>query len=196
MSSGAVRTFDSAACAFGYRDSVFKHALKGQYIILSVTLRLHKHPNFQTTYGDIQRTLEAMQVKALSVKAISDAVISIRRRKLPDPAKLSNAGSFFKNPIIPQHQFEQLQAKYPTMPGYEQPPAHVKVPAGWLIEQCGWKGKCIGPVGVHQHQALVLVHYGGGTGEDIYQLAQAIQEDVRAQFGIALTPEVSLIAAV
>ncbi len=191
--SGTVRTFDGAACAFGYRDSVFKHALKDQYIILSVTLRLHKRPAFRTAYGDVLRTLEEMQVKELSIKAISDAVIRIRQRKLPDPAALGNAGSFFKSPIIPQAQLEQLQAEHPAIPGYKLPLDQVKVPAGWLIEQCGWKGKRLGPVGVHQHHALVLVHYGGGTGQDVYRLAQAIQQDVSARFGIALTPEVNLI---
>ena len=191
--SGAVHTFDQAACAFGYRDSIFKNALKGQYIILNVTLRLQKTPTFQTAYGVIQSTLDAMNVQALSIKAISDAVIHIRQSKLPDPARLGNAGSFFKNPVMAPAQFKQLQAKYPQIPGYEQPEGQVKVPAAWLIEQCGWKGKTRGPVGVHKQQALVLVNYGGGTGQALFQLAQDIQQSVKERFGIEIKPEVHLI---
>lgn len=191
--SGTVHTFDQVACAFGYRDSIFKNTLKGQYIILSVTLKLHKQPTFRTDYGAIQRTLAAMNVSTLSIKAISDAVIHIRQSKLPDPAHLGNAGSFFKNPVITQAQFNQLQAIHPQLPGYEQPEGQVKVPAAWLIEQCGWKGKKQGAVGVHEQHALVLVNYGGGTGEALYQLAQDIQQSVQTRFGIDLTPEVSLV---
>ncbi len=193
LCSGAVHTFDQAACAFGYRDSIFKNALQGQYIILNVTLRLQKKPTFRTNYGALQRTLEAMNVQKLSIQVISDAVIRIRQSKLPDPARLGNAGSFFKNPVIASTQFKQLQAQYPQMPGYEQPKGQVKVPTAWLIEQCGWKGKKRGPVGVHKQQALVLVNYGGGTGQAIYELAQDIQQSVKEQFGIAIKPEVQVI---
>ena len=193
LCAGAVHTFDQAACAFGYRDSIFKNALQGQYIILNVTLKLQKQPTFRTNYGALQSTLAAMNVQKLSIKAISDAVIRIRQSKLPDPAHLGNAGSFFKNPVIAQAQFKQLQAQYPPMPGYEQPAGQVKVPAAWLIEQCGWKGHKRGPVGVHTQQALVLVNYGGGTGQALYELAQDIQQSVKEQFGIAITPEVQVI---
>ena len=191
--SGLVHTFSQHDCGFGYRDSFFKTTRKAQYIITSVTLRLHKQPTFRATYGALQRTLEAMNVQALSIKAISDAVIHIRQSKLPDPARLGNAGSFFKNPIITQQQFEHHQHTYPDMPGYGQPGGHVKVPAAWLIEQCGWKGKTRGAIGVHQQHALVLVNYGDGTGQDIFRLAQDIQQSVQQRFDIEITPEVQII---
>lgn len=192
--SGAVHTFDKEDCAFGYRDSIFKNALKEQCIILSITLRLQKKPTFRTSYGALQRTLKAMDVQELSIKAISDAVIHIRKSNLPDPALLGNAGSFFKNPTITQQQFQQLKHTYPNMPGYVQPEGKVKVPAAWLIEQCGWKGKTIGAIGVHKQQALVLVNYGDGTGQDLYQLAQDIQQSVKELFSIEIMPEVNLIS--
>jgi UDP-N-acetylmuramate dehydrogenase len=135
-----------------------------------------------------------MDVQELSIKAISDAVIHIRKSNLPEPGSLGNAGSFFKNPIITQQQFEQLKHTYPNMPGHAQPEGKVKVPAAWLIEQCGWKGRTRGAVGVHKQQALVLVNYGDGTGQDIYQLAQDIQQSVKEQFNIAMIPEVNLIS--
>jgi UDP-N-acetylmuramate dehydrogenase len=192
--SGTVHTLHSKDCAFGYRDSIFKNTHSNRYIIASITLKLHKRPTFQTTYGTLESTLETMGVRELSIKAISDAVIRIRQSKLPDPALLSNAGSFFKNPIITQLQFEQLKWIYPNIPGYAQPEDQVKVSAAWLIEQCGWKGATRGAVGVHKQQALVLVNYGDGTGQDIYQLAQAIQQSVKERFNIEITPEVSLIS--
>jgi len=185
--------FDATACGFGYRESIFKNKLKGQYIILNVTLKLHKNPIFRVSYGDIQRTLETMNIKQLSVKAISDAVTHLRQRKLPNPAHLGNVGSFFKNPVITQVQFNQLKLIYPQIPGYQQPQDQIKVPAAWLIEQCGWKGQKIGAIGVHAQHALVLVNYGGGTGKDIYQLAQDIQQSVIEKFGITLIPEVQVI---
>ncbi len=194
IGSGKVRTFDREACELGYRDSIFKNELRGQYIILSVTLRLRKKPIFQITYGAIQSALEAMNIRELSIKAISDAVIHIRQNTLPDPAHLGNAGSFFKNPVILQSRFEQLQKRYPHIPGYAQPRNYVKVPAAWLIEQCGWKGTRRGQVGVHKQQALVLVNYGGGTGKDIHQLAEDIQQSIKKRFRIELSPEVDYVA--
>ena len=185
--------FDATACSFGYRESIFKNKLKGQYIILNVTLKLHKNPIFRVSYGDIQRTLETMNIRQLSVKAVSDVVTHLRQRKLPNPAHLGNAGSFFKNPVITQVQFNQLKFIYPQIPGYQQPKGQIKIPAAWLIEQCGWKGKKRGAVGVHAQHALVLVNYGGGTGKDIYQLAQDIQQSVIDKFGITLIPEVRVI---
>ena len=194
ISSGKVHTFDRATCTFGYRNSIFKREQKGRYIILNVTLRLQKKPTFKTEYGAIQQTLEAMGIQELSIKAISDAVIQIRQSKLPDPAQLGNAGSFFKNPVITEAQFKQLRTQYPQMSGYPQPEGQVKVPAAWLIEQCGWKGKTSGTVGVHKQQPLVLVNYGGGTGQAIYQLAKNIQQSVQTQFDIKIEPEVNLVA--
>lgn len=193
IATGQVHTFDCPACAFGYRESVFKRALKDQYIITSVTFRLQKKPTFHVTYGDIQKTLEAMQVQELSLRAISDAVIHIRQSKLPDPAKIGNAGSFFKNPEISRSKFEALKAQYPTLPGYPINDETVKVPAGWLIEQAGWKGHREGPVGVHDRQALVLVHHGGGTGLQIKELAGKVQASVEEKFGVKLSPEVNFI---
>jgi UDP-N-acetylmuramate dehydrogenase len=191
--SGKIHTFHQTACSFGYRESIFKNALKEQYIILNVILKLNKKPSFQVSYGDIQSTLEAMKIRKLSIKAVSDAIICLRQNKLPDLAQLGNAGSFFKNPVITQAQFNELQTQYPQIPGYKQSDSQVKVPAAWLIEQCGWKGTKRGSVGVHKQQALVLIHYGGGTGQDIYQLAQDIQRSVKDQFSIELIPEVQLI---
>lgn len=191
--SGTICTFDRKACNLGYRDSIFKKELQGQYVILSVTLRLQKKPVFQTVYGAIQSTLEAMNVRELSIKAISDAIIHIRQSIFPDPASLGNAGSFFKNPVITSAKFKQLQVLHPHIPGYKQFKGFIKVPAAWLIEQCGWKGVRRGQVGVYQQHALVLVNYGGGTGHAIYQLAQAVQQSVQERFDIALKPEVNWI---
>ncbi|HEV7351305.1 UDP-N-acetylmuramate dehydrogenase [Telluribacter sp.] len=188
-----LRQFGAEECRFGYRESVFKRDLRGQYIITSVTFRLSKVPSFRTSYGDIQKTLADMNVEELSTRAISEAVIRIRQSKLPDPAQIGNAGSFFKNPEIPKAQFNQLREQYPAVPGYDTAPDRVKVPAGWLIEQAGWKGFREGQVGVHARQALVLVNYGGGTGEQIKELAGRVQDSVEEKFGIRLTPEVNFI---
>ena len=193
VSPGSVRTFHQEDCAFGYRSSIFKNELKGQYIILNVTLKLNKKPAFRVDYGAIASTLKAMGAQTLSIKAISEAVIYLRRRKLPDPVRLGNAGSFFKNPVVSQAQFKQLKASSPQIPGYQQLHGHFKVPAAWLIEQCGWKGQRHGTVGVYDQHALVLVNHGGATGKAIYQLSQSIQQSVRDRFGIALVPEVQVI---
>ncbi|MHA7128765.1 UDP-N-acetylmuramate dehydrogenase [Algoriphagus namhaensis] len=187
-----IEIFDAEACGFGYRESVFKNILKDQYIITAVTFRLFKKPIFKTEYGIIRETLSKNGVSHLSIKAISDAVIEIRNSKLPNPKEIGNAGSFFKNPTIPLPQYEKLQAAYPMIPGYPLA-EEVKVPAAWLIEQAGWKGKRFGQIGVHEKQPLVLVNYGGGKGEDIQKLAMEIQESVETKFGITLTPEVNFI---
>ncbi|WP_266363090.1 UDP-N-acetylmuramate dehydrogenase [Tellurirhabdus rosea] len=195
MNTGEVRTFRHADCRFGYRESIFKHEAKGLYIITHVTFRLDKTPTFHTSYGAIQETLAEMGISHddLTIQAISEAVVRIRRSKLPDPAQIGNAGSFFKNPEIPKEQFDQLKAQHPDMPGYPIGEAAVKVPAGWLIERCGWKGKRVGNTGVHAKQALVLVNHGGATGEEIKALAKNVQTSVAEQFGIRLTPEVNFI---
>ncbi|GAB4004912.1 UDP-N-acetylmuramate dehydrogenase [Spirosoma migulaei] len=193
--TGKKQTFTHADCAFGYRESVFKRELKGQYIITSVTFQLNKHPTFHTRYGAIQETLTTMGVSEdkLSIKAISEAVIHIRRSKLPDPAQIGNAGSFFKNPEIPKSQFDSLNDQYPALPGYPVSDELVKVPAGWLIEQAGWKGYRSGDAGVHAKQALVLVNYGNATGEEILALAKLVQESVQEKFGISISPEVNIV---
>ncbi|MDQ6482006.1 UDP-N-acetylmuramate dehydrogenase [Dyadobacter sp. LHD-138] len=187
------KVFSNDACLFGYRESIFKHELKGQYIITGVLFRLNKKPAYQVTYGDIQKTLEEMGVQTLSIKAVSEAVIRIRRSKLPDPAEIGNAGSFFKNPEIPEEQFNRLKNDFPALPGYPAGEGFVKVPAGWLIEQAGWKGYRDGAIGVHARQALVLVNYGGGSGGEIKLLSQKIQQSIEEKFGIRLNAEVNFI---
>lgn len=188
-----VEIFTASDCAFGYRESVFKRELKGQYIITSVTYRLQKTPVFNTGYGAIQSELEAMGVKELSVKAISQAVINIRTGKLPNPKELGNAGSFFKNPVVSKDVLESILEKYPDAPHYPQADGKEKLAAGWLIEQLGWKGKRVGNCGVHAKQALVLVNYGGATGQEIYDLSQAILDSVYKQFNVPLEREVNII---
>lgn len=194
IATGRLRTFSLEDCAFGYRESVFKHAYKGQYIITKVIFRLQKPPHtLHTDYGAIRATLEQSQGEKQTIQAISKAVIHIRQSKLPDPADLGNAGSFFKNPELPITQFTTLQARYPDIPYYQVPGKQVKVPAAWLIEQCGWKGKRVGNTGAHAKQPLVLVNYGGATGSDIWSLAMKIQRSVADTFGIRLDPEVNVL---
>lgn len=194
IATNEIHTFDHAACEFDYRKSIFKRAAKGQYVIISVLFKLNKQAQFNTSYGAIQETLEAMNVKELSLRAVSDAVIKIRQRKLPDPAKIGNAGSFFKNPTIDKADYEGLRVKFPSIPGYQQAEdQEVKVPAAWLIEQAGWKGLTFGEIGVHQNQPLVLVNYGEGKGADLKALACKIRASVVEKFGIELSPEVNII---
>ena len=197
IASGDLRTFSHADCQFGYRNSVFKQQYKGQYIITAVTLRLDKQPTVNTSYGAIEETLAQLLSDRPhdkpSIREVSQAVINIRRSKLPDPTQIGNAGSFFKNPVISRKHFNDLQTRYENIPGYPVSDQEVKVPAGWLIEQCGWKGKRLGAIGVHDKQALVLVNYGGGKGKDIKELAYQIQESVKQKFNIAIEPEVNML---
>lgn len=189
-----IEVFDKDKCNFGYRESYFKHEGKGKYVILNVSFELSKKPVFNVSYGAIRDTLDQMGVKELSVKAISDAVIAIRKSKLPDPAEIGNSGSFFKNPEIEKRLYENVKQQYPAIPCYPIDEKTVKVPAGWLIEQAEWKGKRIGDIGVHTKQALVLVNYGGGKGQQIADLAYEIQTSVFDKFGIRITPEVNFIS--
>lgn len=193
--TGERQTFSHADCQFGYRESVFKRELRGQYIITGVTFRLDKRPTFHTRYGAIQETLTEMGVShdELSIQAISEAVIRIRRSKLPDPAQIGNAGSFFKNPEVPKPQFEALKKQFDALPGYPLSDDRVKIPAGWLIEQAGWKGYRSGDAGVHTKQALVLVNYGNATGQDLLTLAGQVRNSVQEKFGVAITPEVNVV---
>ena len=193
VASGELHFFTAEQCKFGYRESIFKHEVKGQYIVVSVTLRLRKKPIFNTSYGAISQTLAAMQVAELNARAISEAVCQIRRSKLPDPAQIGNAGSFFKNPEISAGQFQELQQQFPNIPSYPTTPGMVKVPAGWLIEQAGWKGRRFEAYGVHKDQALVLVNYGGAQGNQVKILAHQIIDSVQEKFGINLQPEVNII---
>jgi UDP-N-acetylmuramate dehydrogenase len=193
-STGEIRVFAKAECHFGYRDSTFKNDLRDRYVIMRVYFRLTKLSHrLNTGYGDIQRMLESRGLAQPGIRDVSDAVIAIRRSKLPDPAQLGNAGSFFKNPEIGLAQFQDLISRFPEMVHYPQPGGTVKVPAGWLIEQCGWKGHRRGNAGCHEKQALVLVNFGNATGEEIWQLAIAIQSSVREKFGILLQPEVNVV---
>lgn len=190
-----VDTFRLEDCDFGYRESVFKNKYKNQYIILNVTYRLFKNPSFHTSYGAIQQQLEFMNITELSIKAISDAVIAIRSSKLPNPTKIGNAGSFFKNPTISKEQFSLLEKAFPHIKGFPAPDnsSDIKVAAGWLIEQAGWKGYRDGNIGVHTQQALVLVNYGGGKGKDLFELSTKIIESIQEKFGITLEREVNII---
>lgn len=193
LENGQIRIFSKEECAFGYRESIFKKALKGQYVVTGVTFVLNKKPSLHVGYGDVQKTLSEMNVINPTIKDVSEAVIKIRRSKLPDPAEIGNAGSFFKNPEIPSDKFNVLKSDFPAMPGYTVNAETIKVPAGWLIEQAGWKGYRDGNIGVHEKQALVLVNYGGGNGNDIRELAAKIQDSVESKFDIRLSPEVNFI---
>lgn len=193
LETGDLHTFSKEACRFAYRDSIFKQAAKGQYCIVSVTFALtRQHHHIHVAYGDIQKTLDNMGVAQPGIRDISRAVIAIRSSKLPDPAVIGNCGSFFKNPETTRDVLEKIRQTHPHAPAYDLPEGRVKIPAGWLIEQCGWKGKRVGNTGSYEKQALVLVNYGGATGEEVRQLAVAIIASVQQQFGIALETEVNL----
>ncbi|WP_218916775.1 UDP-N-acetylmuramate dehydrogenase [Fluviicola taffensis] len=185
--------FTKEQCEFGYRESVFKRALKNQYVIVSVTYQLLKNPIINTTYGAIQSEIEVMGVEEITVDTVSQAVMNIRRSKLPDPKFLGNAGSFFKNPVVSKEVFAQLAQNYPDAPHYPQESGEEKLAAGWLVEKAGWKGKRVGNCGVHEKQALVLVNYGEATGSEIYDLSTVIIEDVQSKFGVTLEREVNIL---
>ena len=194
IKTGKLVSFTNEECEFGYRNSIFKNQAKGKYIITSVSFKLTKnHHNLNTSYGAIEKELEAKKIITPTIKDISDIVIAIRQSKLPDPKEIGNSGSFFKNPVISKRHYETLLEKFPTIPCYSISETEVKVPAGWLIEQSGFKGKRIGNYGVHNKQALVLVNYGGATGEEIYQLAKLIQKTILDKFSIPLEIEVNVI---
>jgi UDP-N-acetylmuramate dehydrogenase len=193
IATGEMVEFNNEACEFGYRESVFKNKYKGKYIIVSVIFKLNKKPILNVSYGAIQDVLNEKGITSPTIQDISNAVIAIRQSKLPNPAELGNAGSFFKNPEIPAEQYQRLKNEFPEIPGYPAPNNQVKVPAGWLIEQCQWKGKIVGNTGAHKNQALVLVNYGNATGNEILNLAKQIQDSVYNQFKINISPEVNLI---
>ncbi len=189
----SVQTFSASACEFGYRESVFKRKYKDQFVILNVTYRLNKIPVFNTSYGAIEQELQNMGVKELSIQAISQAVINIRSSKLPDPKQIGNAGSFFKNPTLPKAELERLQAIDASIPFYHVGDTHIKIPAGWLIENLGWKGVRKGDAGCHAKQALVLVNYGNASGKEIFDLSSEILASVKEKFDIDLEREVNII---
>lgn len=186
--TGELREFSHEDCRFGYRESVFKQELKGRYIIVRVRFRLLKKPAVKVAYGDIQKELELRDITQPTPRQVASAVIAIRQRKLPSPEVLGNAGSFFKNPVIPAADFSRLQHAFPDVVSYPQG-EQVKLAAGWLIEKAGWKGRSIGPVGAYEKQALVLVNHGGATGADVMTVAHAIQADVQKLFGVRLEME-------
>src|SRR5690606_38556986 len=188
-----IKTFTLPECKFDYRESIFKSSEKGKYIILSVTLKLTiKNHKTSISYGVISNELQKMGITHPSIQDVSKAVISIRQSKLPDPNEIGNSGSFFKNPIISRAIFEKIQKHYPEMPFYEVSENEIKIPAGWLIETAGFKGKRFGDAGVHQKQALVLVNYGNATGKEIYDLAKTIQKAILDKFGIEIEMEVNV----
>jgi len=192
IETGETKTFNKKECQFAYRDSIFKNSLKGKYVITSVTLRLQKNPVINTSYSALAEKLKEEGVENPDIEDVSKAVIGVRQSKLPDPAEIGNTGSFFKNPIISQKQYTKLKQQYPDIPHY---PAgdEVKIPAAWLIDQCGWKGKRFGDAGVHKMQALVIVNYGMATGKEIWHLAQRIRNSVKEKFGVSLTSEVNVV---
>lgn len=192
--SGQHRRFTPAECQFGYRESVFKRSLREKFFISSITLRLtKKNHRLDTQYGAIREVLERKKITAPTPRDVSDAVIAIRQSKLPDPAVIGNAGSFFKNPTVPQAVADLIRREHPSMPSYPTENQNVKIPAGWLIEQCGWKGKKVGRVGIHPLQALVIVNYGGGSGEEILALSEEIRASVKRKFNVELMTEVNII---
>ena len=193
ISSGKIVKFNNSDCEFGYRESVFKNKMKNQYIILNITLELKKNPVLNINYGDVKAILESQNIKNPGIKEVSNAIISIRQSKLPDPKKIGNSGSFFKNPIVSLNQLELIKKKYPNVVNYEINENEFKIAAGWLIERAGWKGKKFNNYGIHEKQALVLVNYGLANGMEIFELSEKIILDIKDKFGITLEREVNII---
>lgn len=194
VATGKLQVFSHDECEYAYRSSVFKHALRGQYIVTHVVYRLSLNFSPDLDYGAIRRELESRQISAEEVTAgsLRQLIIDVRRSKLPDPEELGSAGSFFMNPVVSQDKFESLLKQYPQMPHFPMTNG-VKIPAGWMIEQCGWKGKSLGAAGVYSKQALVLVNLGGATGQDIVRLSDAVRQSVKEKFGIDIHPEANFI---
>jgi UDP-N-acetylmuramate dehydrogenase len=193
LSSGKIVKFNNADCKFGYRESVFKNEKKNQYVILNITLRLNKNPKVNITYGDIKNILNQENIQSPTIRDVSNAIIKIRQSKLPDPKKIGNSGRFFKNPIISNDLFLKVQQKYPDIAHYKVNNKQTKIAAGWLIENAGWKGKRINNFGVHKKQALVLVNYGGASGDEIFDFSESIIKDIKVKYGIQLEREVNII---
>ena len=192
IASGEIHYFDKTKCEFGYRESIFKNKVKGEYIILTVTFRLTKNPTINSSYGAINEQLKVMGIQVPTIKELSAAVIAIRQSKLPDPKIIGNAGSFFKNPTVEITLLEQIQKNYPDIPNYPAENRR-KLAAGWLIEKAGWKGRTFDNYGVHKLQALVLVNYGNCTGQEIFDLSSQIIQDVFEKFGVLLEREVNIL---
>lgn len=193
LNTGSIIVLQNAECRFGYRHSIFKEAgQKDRFFILNATLQLDKRPRVNTSYADVEKKLRELQITHPTVTDVHRAVISIRQNKLPDPAHFGNAGSFFKNPVISEDRYQQFRSIKPDAPHYPFQPGLVKVPAGWLIDQAGWKGRRLGRVGCYEKQALVIVNLGGASGSEIWDFAQIVQDDVRQKFGIFLEPEINI----
>lgn len=193
LSDYTIKEFTNAECKFGYRTSIFKTSHKNQYLISAVYFQLSKTPTINTSYGAINNELQSKGITNPTIKEVSDAVIAIRESKLPNPAEIGNSGSFFKNPVVSEEIKNTIIAEHENAPNYPQPNGTFKMAAGWLIEQCGWKGKVIGNYGVHDKQALVLVNHGGAKGSDIYQLSEDIIQSVKDKFNITLEREVNIL---
>ena len=193
ISSGKIVKFSNSECEFGYRESVFKNKMKNKYIILNITLELNKNPILNINYGDVKAILETKKIETPKIKDVSNAIISIRQRKLPDPKKIGNSGSFFKNPIIDITLLKLIEVKYPNVVSYKINENKFKIAAGWMIEKAGWKGKKFNNFGVHENQALVLVNYGLANGKEIFNLSEKIILDIKEKFGIILEREVNII---
>lgn len=191
LQTAEIRKFSNSECIYAYRESIFKQSLKGQYAITSVVFKLQKKPVFKLGYQHLEE--QVLKTGEISLQNIRKTIIAIRESKLPDPKIAGNAGSFFMNPVISRSEFDKLQLSYPAVPHYYVSPTEEKVPAAWLIDQCGWKGKTVGNAGVHTEQALVLVNRGSATGTEIAHLASLIQDSVKSKFGIQLKPEVNYI---
>lgn len=194
IQSGELNAFSLKECKFGYRDSIFKNEAKGRYIITSVTFKLtKKNHQLYTGYGAIEEELSKNGIVYPTIKDISNAVIAIRQSKLPDPKEIGNSGSFFKNPVVSKKSYQKLKKNNPEIPAYKLDDGSYKIPAGWLIEQCGFKGKRFGDAGIHEKQALVLVNYGNATGKEILEVAEMVQNTVNERFNIKISPEVNII---
>nr|WP_199158506.1 UDP-N-acetylmuramate dehydrogenase [Pedobacter sp. ASV2] len=193
IETGIFKTFNFDQCHFGYRESVFKGELKGKYIITSVTFNLSTQPNINTSYGAIEAELSNRNIQNPNIADVSSVVSHIRVSKLPDPSTIGNAGSFFKNPVIEKYEFADVVANHPDVVHYPTADGKVKLAAGWLIEQCGWKGKIVGQTGTWKNQALVLVNHGNATGKEVYQLSEQIIDSVKSTFGVTLEREVNIL---
>ena len=193
LADGGVVTFDGSDCSYGYRDSRFKHDWKNRYLITHVTYRLSRQFLPRLDYGNIRAMLDKKEIATPTAQQLRDVIVEIRRAKLPDPKVEGNAGSFFMNPVVTKAKFLELQSRYPDMPHYHIDEESEKIPAGWLIEQCGWKGRTVGHAGVHDKQALVLVNRGGATGAEVVSLCESIRKDVLRQFDIEIRPEVNIV---
>lgn len=193
IETGKIRVFSNGDCGYSYRQSKFKHEWKDRFLITEVTYKLSLAFEPKLDYGNIRSRLEELNIEHPTAQQLRDVIIAIRREKLPDPSVQGNAGSFFMNPIVSKEKFEQLAAEYPDIPHYVIDDCHIKIPAGWMIEKCGWKGRALGKAGVHSRQALVLVNLGGATGGDILRLCEAVKADVKAKFGIDINPEVNIV---